>query len=190
TSQYQNDANGNRTAQSDPDHTSTRHTYNGLNQVTTLSNLQGTTTYCYQPTRLVLEVRYRNNADVRNRYDEERRGDGISHRQDAAQVSHYAYAYDQNGNRTRQEETNGRGLEVTTYDYDKLDRLTQVSYPDVPAGSATTVIYGYDAVYNRTGETVLDASGTTVKDLGYQYNNRNQLIQVRDNLDPSQSITY
>src|SRR5690606_26061550 len=114
----------------------------------------------------------------------------IDHRQNAAQVSHYAYAYDQNGNRTRQEETNGRGLEVTTYDYDNLDRLTQVSYPDVPAGSATTLIYGYDAVYNRTGETVLDASGTTVKDLGYQYNHRNQLTQVRDNLDPSQSITY
>lgn len=188
--QYQYDHNGNRTVLIDPDNTVTRYTFDGLNRVTSVTNLQGVTEYKYSLASLLKEVRYPNNAQMLYTHDAVGRIKSITHKQNAAQISHYAYVYDANGNRIRQEEDNGRGVEVTTYDYDNLDRLTQVSYPDVPAGSASTVIYDYDAVYNRTGETVVDAHGATAKDLTYHYNNRNQLTRIQDNLVPAQSITY
>nr|WP_227510183.1 RHS repeat-associated core domain-containing protein [Marinobacter excellens] len=123
-------------------------------------------------------------------YDNVGRTQTITHSQNSAQVSEYRYEYDAHGNRERQEEENGRGLETTTYAYDNLDRLTQVTYPDVPVGTGTTVLYRYDAAYNRTGETTLNVEATTIADKTYRYNSRNQLTAIDDNLDPAQNVSY
>ncbi|MGP4842946.1 RHS repeat-associated core domain-containing protein [Marinobacter sp. 1Y8] len=97
---------------------------------------------------------------------------------------------DAHGNRTRQDEENRRGLEVTTYAYDNLDRLTEVTYPDIPLGTGTSVLTTYDAAYNRTGETTLNIEATTIADTTYHYNDRNQLTALDDNVNPVQGIIY
>lgn len=187
---YAYDDNGNRTQLVDPDQNVTRYTFDKLNRVSTVTNLQGTTKYSYDKSGLRLKVTYPGNAVMAYQYDEVGRTDTITHSQNSAQVSKYHYEYDTHGNRTGQEEENGRGLEVSTYAYDNLDRLTQVTYPDVPVGTGTTVLYTYDAAYNRTGETTLNVEATTIADKTYRYNSRNQLTAVDDNLDPGQNVTY
>lgn len=187
---YAYDDNGNRTQLVDPDQNVTRYTFDKLNRVSTVTNLQGTTKYSYDKSGLRLKVTYPGNAVMAYQYDDVGRTDTITHSQNSAQVSKYHYEYDTHGNRTRQEEENGRGLEVSTYAYDNLDRLTQVTYPDVLVGTGTTVLYTYDAAYNRTGETTLNVEATTIADKTYRYNSRNQLTAVDDNLDPGQNVTY
>lgn len=187
---YAYDNNGNRTQLTDPDLNVTRYTFDKLNRVSTVTTLQGTTSYTYDKSGLRRTVAYPGNAVMAYQYDAVGRTDTITHSQNSAQVSKYHYEYDTHGNRTRQEEENGRGLEVSTYAYDNLDRLTQVTYPDVPVGTGTTVLYTYDSAYNRTGETTLNVEATTIADKTYRYNNRNQLTAVDDNLDPGQNVTY
>ena len=66
----------------------------------------------------------------------------------------------------------------TNYDLTN-DRLSEVAYPDI------TATYTYDAAYNRITEQLSDnASATITVDRSYSYNNRNQLTDISDNLDP------
>ena len=174
----------------DPDQNVTRYAFDGLNRVSTVTNTQGVTQYHYDHASRLLEVDTPDGSQAQYQYDPAGRTIAIDHLQNSAQVAHYAYQYDANGNRIQQDETNGQGPATTTYSYDNLDRLTQVSYPDVPKGSGRTVVYSYDANYNRTGETDVNASGTTVKDLSEHYNSRNQLAQITNNLDASKNSVY
>jgi RHS repeat-associated protein len=187
---YAYDNNGNRTQLTDPDLNVTRYTFDKLNRVSTVTNLQGTTTYTYDKSGLRRKVEYPSRASMTYTYDPVGRTASITHTQNSATVSVYGYEYDAHGNRTRQEEENGRGEEISTYAYDNLDRLTEVTYPDVPVGTSTTVLYRYDAAYNRTGETTLNVAATTIADKTYRYNSRNQLTAVDDNLNPAQNVTY
>jgi RHS repeat-associated protein len=59
------------------------------------------------------------------------------------------------GNRTQMTDSAG----VTTWSYDNLDRLTNVSYPN-----GDTVVYGYDKVGNRTSHTVNGVAKTNTFD--------------------------
>ncbi len=89
------------------------------------------------------------------------------------------------GNRLTQQETNGGGAETTTYVYDNNDRLTRADYSDA------TVSYGYDAAYNRTGETAVEkAGGTTVSSKTFSYNNRNQVTSISDSANAANDTTY
>ncbi|MCG8519638.1 MAG: DUF6531 domain-containing protein [Pseudomonadales bacterium] len=187
---YAYDANGNRTQLIDPDQNVTRYQYDRLNRLQSVVNLNGTTGYQYDKSGLRTRVSYPFNAEMAYSYDAVGRTESVTHRQNNALVSRFEYDYDAHGNRTRQDEENGRGLETTRYVYDTLDRLTEVTYPDVPAGTGTTVIYSYDAAWNRTGETILNQQATTIGDRTYHYTNRNQIERIDDHLNPSLAIQY
>ena len=76
------------------------------------------------------------------------------------------YAYDSSGNRVRMEDSLG----ITLYNFDALERLTQVILPD-----GGVVGYGYDAVGNRTA--LIHPDG---KRVSYAYDEINRLSHVKD----------
>ncbi|MDX1430944.1 MAG: RHS repeat-associated core domain-containing protein, partial [Gammaproteobacteria bacterium] len=177
TLRYAYDANGNRTRLTDPDGKVTRYQFDALNRVVGVINAEGVTEYGYDRSSLQTRVRYPNGTETTQRYDLARRVEQIEHRQGAVTLSRYAYAYDDNGNRTEQRESNGGAEELTTYRYDATDRLLEVTYPE------TVTLYAYDGAYNRSRETTTRRSDSVVTlDQAYVYNARNQLTELRDAL--------
>ena len=117
------------------------------------------------------------------------RPDPLLFQQGAATLSQYDYTYDNNGNRLTQIEINGsltsNSGATTTYGYDDNDRLTRVGYPDA------TVVYTYDANYNRQTEITTSIPGNTVVvNKTYTRNNLNQLTDITDNLNTTQNVIY
>ncbi|MDJ0867070.1 MAG: DUF6531 domain-containing protein, partial [Myxococcota bacterium] len=157
---YGYDPNGNRESLTDPDGKVSRYALDALNRVTAVTTAAGVSTYSYDRSSRLAQVDYANGAREQRFYDAAGRVSAIENTVNGALVSRFAYDYDLNGNRAEQVETNGGGAETTTYEYDLLDRLFRVSYPDGVSGPATTVEYGYDAVFNRVSERgVEDATG-------------------------------
>ena len=182
---YGYDKNGNRTSLTDPDGKVTRYSFDELNRLVGVTTAGGITTYAYDRSSLITRVVYPNGSEALSDYDKARRTLSRHNRQGTNTVSRYDYSYDANGNRTQQIEENGAAAETTTYTFDANDRLTRVNYPDA------AVSYTYDAAYNRTGESATDtASGNAVTDKVYNYNSRNQLTGISDNLDSTQSVIY
>ncbi len=130
--------------------------------------------------------------DALNRRTEQRNAEGHTTR----------YGYNRVGNRTIITAANtiaGQGGAVTTFYYDRVNRLTDINYSD----STPDVQFSYDGVGNRT--TMTDGSGPTVYDydelyrlsditdganqhIGYRYDtagNRTQLIYPNN-----QVVTY
>lgn len=185
TTRYGYDLNGNRTQLTDPNDQITRYYFDELNRTVNVVNAQGTTTYAYNRASELTTITYPNNTTASYTYYLDGRINTIDNLQNGATVSSYNYTYDPNGNRITQIETNGGAAETTGYVYDNLDRLLSVTYPD------NTTTYTYDLAYNRTSETVVDSvSSSETKNRTYNYNNRNQLTDIIDNLDTSQSISY
>jgi len=184
---YGYDLNGNRTSLTDSDGIVTSYSFDGLNRAVNVTTQQGVTTYQYDRSSLIAQVRYPNNTQASYEYDQAIRKTRVHNQQNNATVSNFTY--DNNGNRTEQRETNGGPEELTTYDYDINDRLEEVVYRQ---GSDTqeTVTYTYDAAYNRASEVTKDQNNATTEDKTYRYNARNQLTNVDDNLDSNNNAVY
>ncbi len=188
---YGYDANGNRIQLIDPDGKVTQYQYDALNRVAAVTNAAGVTTYSYDRSSRPTEILYPNNTRVSRFYDDAGRVSVIGNSLNGSQVSRFEYTYDENGNRSMQVESNGGPAETTIYNYDSLDRLVQVEYPDVPAGLGTTVEYGYDAAYNRVSENVVNSTTLAVlEDRAYTYNARNELSSIADLSDPNLNVSY
>lgn len=198
---YQYDLNGNRTVLTDPDGRVTRYTYDDLNRIDTVINIAGVTDYSYYRDSQIKTVTYPNSISAHYQYDAASRVKNIENRQNNAIVSRFDYLYDANGNRDQQTEINGASPEVTRYQYDALDRLTDVYYNMASCPSSaedlcaiTTanlhVNYGYDRAYNRTSEVHTDSVGTIILDRTLVPNNRNQIDNIIDNLDATAHVDY
>lgn len=106
---YSFDANGNRKSVTDPDGIVTQYHYDALNRVSEVVNAEGVTQYQYDRSSLKTRVSYPNGSSSRHQYDLAGRILGIENQQGLAVISSFSYVYDDNGNRTRQIETNGGG---------------------------------------------------------------------------------
>ncbi|MCG7872835.1 MAG: GH-E family nuclease [Candidatus Thiodiazotropha lotti] len=181
---YQYDDNGNRTQVSSTGGV-TNYVYDALNRVTQVTGSDGVTGYSYDNSGLPTRVDYPSGISAITAYDAQGRIDTLTNQQGSTLLSSYDYAYDSNSNRTEQIEINGGAAETTGYSYDSADRLTQVDYPE------TSVVYTYDANFNRLSEVETRLSDSAViKDQSYAYNNRNQLTGITDNLDAANNVTY
>ncbi|MEM1181413.1 MAG: RHS repeat-associated core domain-containing protein, partial [Acidobacteriota bacterium] len=183
---YAYDPNGNRTQLIDPDGQVTTYAYDALNRMESVATAAGVTTYDYLRNGLLSEIAYPNGTSATYTHDDANRVRMIVNRHQAAEVSSFEYSYDLNGNRTRQVENQfGLGFETTTYTYDLADRLLSVTYPE----KITT--YSYDGVGNR--RTEVDTSPIDASVIGsktYTYDERDQLTQVLDDLEPSKTAVY
>ncbi len=151
----------------------------------TLPGGAGIADYDWYNNSLLKRVTYPNGTLATYSFDEANRVTAIDNLGPGnAPLSSYAYEYDANGNRNLQHEINGGALEITTYSYDRNDRLWQVVYPD------QTTTYSFDAVGNRKSELSEDGNKNTLADRRYNYDDRNQLYEITDHLDPSRSVSY
>ncbi len=91
-------------------------------------------------------------------------------------INQFNYTYDNNGNML----TETRNGETTAYEYDSLDRLISVIYPD-----GLKVFYEYDVLNNRTKE--IYSNGTEKE---YVYNKKYQLENVKVDGKVTDTYTY
>jgi RHS repeat-associated protein len=181
---YNYDAVGNRLTLTAPARV-TRYVYDALNRVESVITPQGVTEYLYDRSGRLTHTKYPTGAATVTAYDAAGRIETIQHTQQATPVSSYVYAYDANGNRLEERERRGGTEMLTTYRYDVVDRLEETT-----AGGRLT-IYTYDAVSNRLSEHRTSLSdGSVAVDRSYAYNPRNQLTELRDELDPTLSVTF
>jgi RHS repeat-associated protein len=168
----------------------TFYEYDGKNRLSRVTANQGrpdqhVTEYTYWPDDLLKTIAAPNGVLTSYGYDRADRVTSIAITHETVTLLSYAYTYDPNGNRLSQLETNGGVPELTTYTYDRRDRLVTVTYP-----SGASVEYGYDQVSNRTGEIERDASGTIVSDKTAVFDAINRLTSVTDPVDPSNDATF
>ncbi len=127
---------------------------------------------------------YPNCASATHGYDAGNRLTRLDNRQNSALVASWAYAYDANGNRTEQVETNGGAPETTSYTYDAADRLIEVAYPE------KTVATTLDPVGNRLTEVTTDASHAPTSAKTYAYDIRDRLLSIVDSVAPTNNATF
>ena len=126
--------------------------------------------YTYSPAGRVEQIDHPDGTRTEQTYDEAGRLETIAHFRSGIREAFYAYDYDLNGNRSSQTEDLGAGEVLTTYDYDRADRLVETER----AGRVTT--YVLDAVGNRREEIVTEGGLTTTRT--FDYNARDQLERI------------
>jgi RHS repeat-associated protein len=179
---YDYDPQGNRTLLIDPDSVRTEYGYDELNRLETLTFADSqAVTYEYFPDGLKKAVTNANGTTSTYGYDAADRMTLISHRGPGGTISSYSYEYDPNSNRERQVETNAGRTETTSYDYDLVNRLRTVTYPD------KAVEYEYDKAGNRTRELT---TGTEASDKTFQYDAINRLETITDTGSAAELTRY
>jgi RHS repeat-associated protein len=185
------DANGNKSSLTTQDGKVTRYSYDVLNRVSTIVAQSGSTTYSYDRSGLNTRIAYGNGVTSDMSYDLAERVKTVVHAKCATNVSRTEYAYDLNGNRSRESIARKAGAQATTYGYDSVDRLTQTTV--VEADKTVTTVYALDAVSNRSKETVTTApssgaASSVIKT--YTYDGRNQLTGITDSLAGNTVLAY
>jgi RHS repeat-associated protein len=105
----------------------------------------GTTQYTYDSAGRLTGIALPNGVTSTLTYDIADRLTRMTHAWGMTTLEDIQYVLNAVGNRTQMTDSAG----TTSWTYDNLDRLTNVSYPN-----GDTVAYGYDAVGNRTSHTI------------------------------------
>ncbi|MGB2698349.1 MAG: RHS repeat-associated core domain-containing protein [Candidatus Zixiibacteriota bacterium] len=171
---YEYDANGNRTAVTDPNGNRTEYQYDERNNlIKEINPVDDSTLYEYDCVgNPVLEIRPNGNV-ITYDYDENDRLINVSDL--LGQVA--GYTYDCVGNRLTETDANNH---TTTYEYDELSRL---DYVTDPMGEMTD--YYYDCVGNLL--TLTDRNGNQTS---YEYDEVNRRISTTDELSNVTEYEY
>ena len=151
----------------DPDGGVTTYTHDALNRLISLTDpTGGVTTFTYDALGRRTSITYPNGTKAIYTYSN-CCGELLSlvnQKSNGEIISSYEYTHDNVSNRVSMKEANG---DITTYEYDKLYRLTKVVYPD-----GRTVTYTYDPVGNRLS---MNGNGNIIN---YTYDAANRLLQA------------
>ncbi|MEI8080742.1 MAG: right-handed parallel beta-helix repeat-containing protein [Actinomycetes bacterium] len=160
---YGYDAAGNRTRVTYPDGKTVEYLYDVANRMTRATDWSGKqTNYTYDNVGNLTLQANPNNTTISLTYDASNRLTGVINSSTVAgTIASFSYTLDKVGNRTKVVDTEG----TTSYEYDKLYRLSFVSYPD-----AKSTIYSYDPMGNRRAMT------TTVGVTNYAYDAADRLL--------------
>ena len=188
TSTY--DANGNKLSILTQDGQVTRYGYDVLNRLTSVVGKSGVTNYSYDRSSLETRIEYGNGVASVYNYDKASRVSSVLHQKGSSNLSRTEYEYDSNGNRKKETINRIAGAQVTTYDYDTVDRLTRTVVTTATKSAATD--YGLDAMANRLSETVTTTVGNgvpTVSKRTETYGVRNELTTIDDG-SPVTTLNY
>lgn len=186
---YEYDKVGNKTSLTYPNGKKLTYSYNPMNELIEV-NIPGLgpIKFIYLPDRLMEKIIYPNGVVTSFEYEPTDRVKRIVTSKGTEILAEYIYSYDPVGNQLAQTETH-RALGIlqanTRYNYDGLNRLNGYICP----GGTNRMTYTYSLNGNRLEEKGSDCQGRLV-DKAFTFNNYNQLIELRDNLDPSASIQY
>ncbi len=177
---YQYDVVGNRIKTVYPDGNTISYMYNANNIPTGATDWDGhDTTYTYDYTNKLVSMTYLNGIKTEYIYDENNRLIGMTNKNGNQIMSSFEYTLDPIGNRLNSKEQFSKeftsGLEkqplITNYEYDKLYRITKVTYP-----SGETVGYSYDSMGNRVSMT--NTKGNASSTVNYVYDDADRLLQA------------
>ncbi|HSW12370.1 MAG TPA: transglutaminase domain-containing protein [Solimonas sp.] len=113
--------------------------------------------------------------------------EAVTDHRDASKGYSIDFVHDKVGNRLSQTRTKNGKTEVTTYSYDRNDRLLGESRT-VDGGPASTTAYTYDANGNTTGKTVTANGQNTAH--GYSWNGDDRLTGYTVNGQQQASYQY
>lgn len=172
---YTYDDNGNRTSVTTPAG-STAYTFDSRNRIETAVADGLATTYTYYADGKKNTIAYPNGTSIGYTYHPTNRVKTVANLSGEAVLSHYSYFYDKNGNRLWQTEVQNGATEVTSYAYDRVDRL--ISFTVTGAGEPRTTDYTYEG-YNRKTEK-FTRNGTVEKNQAYSYDETDWLKRIED----------
>jgi len=162
----------------DPKGNSTTEIYDRAGRLCQVKSGADTTIYTYFANGNRKGMTSPNNVVTVYTYYADNRLHTLSNRSGSTLLSTFNYAYDGNGNMLTKLESKG----TTSYVYDDLGRLIQVTEPD---GRETA--YTFDAAGNRASETVtVDNSVTTT---GYVYSEHGRLLSAVETSDDAKKTT-
>ena len=129
------------------------------------------TSFSYDNGGRLTEKWFPNGVDAQFTWNADNTLASLTNKAGASVISSHVYSYDGVGNRSTQTETvNGTAINYT-YQYDALNRLTQVQN----GNAANQENYAYDPVGNRTAKTI---NATTPSTIAYVYDAANQLKEI------------
>ncbi len=164
TISYSYYADGNRKSMTDPLDGVTQYIYNESGQIASIIGPSGKITQYYYQDGLLQKTAHPNATETFYEYDRVDRIISITTRKQSGDVvADIHYEYDAVGNRISM--TDNEGLH--TYQYDRLDQVVRVEYPD-----GTFSEYTYDPAYNRQ---TLITPDTTIQ---YAYDDNNRLLSA------------
>ncbi|MEY4561783.1 MAG: hypothetical protein RLZZ618_1060 [Pseudomonadota bacterium] len=147
------DRNGNRLSLRTQDGRATSYGFDGLNRLTGTSSQAGSVQYRYDRSGRVLEQTWSNGARTSTRYNTAGRPQRIELNRGSTVINLTEYAYDTNGNRTEERINRPAGAQLTTYRYDRADRL--IGTRRVEGANSVDTTWVYDGADNRLNETVV-----------------------------------
>ena len=165
---YTYDLNNNRTSITHPGGDVVTYAYDDADRLHTVTDWASrVTTYTYDAVGRQTNLSYPNGVEAVNAYDDADRLLSIVHTSPISGViAAFTYTVDAVGNRLSMEDLEG----TTSYQYDKLYRLTGVTYPD-----GEQVTYAYDPMGNRQS-LLSSVKGST----SYSYDNGDRLLSYTD----------